>query len=200
MASAGKMTIDIRDAATPWLKWAMERFPEFRRKALKSTGWYGMTEIKQGIKSRAPGGKRYKRHVLPAKKRAKLEQKKTARFPMLGKLRKAVGYQYRANEGAVLIGWLSQSAIRLGNIHEHGYSYATNPWVKLKFNASGLPFGKGKTTIQIPARPTIAPMAAYLARRWAPYMEEKIWSYLQKGEAPSQKPTSKRKYIVLGAM
>jgi len=33
-------SVTVEDEATPWFQWAMTEFPDFRRKALKSLGWY----------------------------------------------------------------------------------------------------------------------------------------------------------------
>lgn len=200
MASAGKMTIDIRDAATPWLKWAMDRFPEFQRKALKSTGWYGSSQIKKGIKKGAPGGKRYKPTISKEDRQILESSFRTPkkRYPILGKLLGAVGYHYDKSTKSVVIGWLSKSAVRLGTMHEFGFSIRVTNKMRMAIAANDLGLTK-KRVFKIPARPTVAPMAAFLSGKWAPYIEEKMWSYLQKG-APVQKPKSKRKYIVLGAM
>lgn len=51
--------ITITDTATPYLNFIAETKPDWMRKALKSTGWMMQKEIKQGIRSGAPGGRRY---------------------------------------------------------------------------------------------------------------------------------------------
>ena len=50
-------SITITDTATPYLNFIAETKPDWMRKALKSTGWMMQKEIKQGIRSGAPGGR-----------------------------------------------------------------------------------------------------------------------------------------------
>jgi hypothetical protein len=191
------LVVIVEDHAAPWLKWAMAKFPDYQRKALKSAGWYGQKEIKAGIRSGAPGGQKYKER-MSAKKRAKLERRKSTKFPWLGKLVQAIGYQYLEAQGAVVIGWLSNSAIRLGQKHEGGASRIVTPDIRRRYFAAGI--GISKKVIQVPKRPTIEPMAAELAPKWAPYIEEKIRSYIEKdGRIAFSAPSSRRKYTVKGA-
>lgn len=116
MAGYG-MKISIDDQASPWLKWAMKEFPNWRRKAMKSLGWYVSKKIKEGIRSGSPGGQQYER-FMPAARRRKIRQEKKTYYPYFGKLVRAIGYQYNPSEGSVVVGWLSQSAVKLGSKHE----------------------------------------------------------------------------------
>jgi hypothetical protein len=191
------LVITVEDQASPWLKWAMHQFPDYQRQALKSAGWYGQKEIKAGIRSGAPGGHKYKER-MPAKKRAKLERRKSSRFPWFGKLVQAIGYQYLDAQGTVVIGWLSPSAVRLGQIHEGGTNRVVTPETRRRYFAAGI--GISKKIIQVPKRPTIEPMAAELAPKWAPYIEGKIRSYIERdGRMTFSSPSSRRKYVVKGS-
>ena len=62
--------ITITDTATPYLNFIAETKPDWMRKALKSTGWMMQKEIKQGIRSGAPGGRRYPNFMAPARRAA----------------------------------------------------------------------------------------------------------------------------------
>ena len=188
------LTVTVEDQATPWLQWAMKEFPNLRKRALKSAGYFGQKKIKEHIKSGAPGGRPYAKG-MSVKRRRKLEKKKGGKFSPLGKLRNAIGYQYIDAEESVVIGWLSASAAKLGRMHEGGGSWKVTPLMKLKYFSTGI--GITKDTIDIPARPTIEPMAKFLYSKWAPHIEAQMWKYLS-GKQINIKP-AKRKYVVKGA-
>jgi len=192
-------SVTVEDEATPWLQWAMTEFPDFRRKALKSLGWYMQKEIKKGIKSRAPGGRAYA-PFLPAKVRRKLDEafdKKGKRsYAPLGGLAKAVGYQYKSS-GDVVVGWLSESAVRLGTKQEKGAKVRITGKMRRAYLAAGIGIKPGRKEVVIPARPTIEPMSDVLVPKAAGYVEGKIWGYLTKG-SPINVPKSRRKYVVRG--
>jgi hypothetical protein len=193
-------TIEIYDEATPWLKWAMDEFPGFRRKALKSAGWMMQKKIKAGIKSRMPGGRAYAA-FMPAKRRRELEiafgGKGKHRYAPLGKLARAIGYQYREDAGEVVVGWLSRSAVQLGTLHEKGGTTKVTGKVRRGYLAS-IGISKTKKEIDIPARPTIGPMKRVLVPEIPGYVEDKIWGYLIKGSRSGIK-ASRRKYVVRNA-
>ena len=191
-----RLKITIADNASPWLNWAMDSFPNWRRKAMKSLGYFISTKIKDGIRSGAPGGKEYER-FMPAARRKKIRREKKNKYPYMGKLVRAVGYQYKDSEGSVVVGWLSNSAIRLGSKHEGGTHVAVTPKMRRKFAAAGVPFSAGKEALRIPIRPTIGPMADVLKDDYAPYIEKKILGYLNTGGPSSS--SARRKYTVKGA-
>ncbi len=122
------VTISWEDMATPWVEDVIKVMPNMRRRALKSLGWWMQKEIREGIKSGAPGGRRYA--PLSGIKRKKdtagrsAMKKGSAKGKVLGKLGKAVGYQYKEEDGSVSVGWLSKSAVYLGSIQEKGKTVA----------------------------------------------------------------------------
>ncbi len=192
------VSVEIIDEATPWLQWAAQEFPDFTRSALKSTGWWLSREIKKGIRSGAPGGRPYKPR-LPAKKRRELEKAFGGRvkrsYPWMGQLSRAVGYQYRKNENAVVVGPLSVSAVRLFQKHEAGTSYPVTKKTRRAFAAAKIPLAKGKKFIRLPKRPTIEPVYDAYHDKIAPHIEEKIWSYIAGKKIKPRK--SKRRYTVV---
>ena len=62
--------ITITDTATPYLNFIAETKPDWMRKALKSTGWMMQKAVKQGIRSGAPGGRKYPNFMAPARRAA----------------------------------------------------------------------------------------------------------------------------------
>lgn len=166
---------------------------------MKSLGWMMQKEIKKGILSSAPGGRAYAA-FMPPNKRRKLERalkgKGKRTYTPMGKLARAIGYQWRETEGGVVVGWLSHSAVRLGTMQEKGFRRKITKKLRRAYMAAGIGLRPGKQEIIVPARPTIGPMRDVLAPKAAPYVEEKIWEYLGKGAPAFER--SRRKYRVLG--
>ena len=187
----------IIDGATPWLEYMASTKPDWMRKALKSFGYYAQQQIKTGIRSGAPGGNAYA-EFMPPDMRAKIEAvfgKGKKRYGPLGKLVNAVGYQYDEGNNIVRVGWLSNSAVKLGEKIEQGYSKTITDKMRKYFWASGVPL-TDKTEINVPARHTFGPIQSILAAKAATYIEDKILEYAMTG-APSVR-TKAKKYRVRG--
>jgi len=183
----GKLEVNVDDQMTPYLRNMAANNPIWMRKATKSLGWWMQSEIKKGIRSRAPAGQSYEK-TIPAL-RSSLERK--TRFPLLGKLVNAVGYQY--NSGNLLIGWLSRNAVFLGSIQEKGKRIAVSKQMRRWFFAKGV--GISGDAVDIPARPTFAPMFKALEPKAVPYLEEKMIGYWLN---PPDRASARRKYKVKG--
>lgn len=190
--------IEYLDSASPWLEWAAKEYPNYATRALKSAGYWVSQEIKKGIKSGAPGGQRYA-PTLPTHTRQLIDmafgKKEKKDYPILGRLRNAIGYEYEKNNNAVRVGWLSISAVRLGKRLEDGFTTKVTAKMRKALAAVGLGMS-GKSFFRAPPRPTIEPMYNALHKRIAPYMEEKIWQYINgAGGGPAK---TRRKYLVKG--
>jgi hypothetical protein len=118
-------------------------------------------------------------------------------YPVLGKLRKAIGYQFDKRHLEVTVGWLSLSAVQLGKRLEEGFQTPTTHRMRLAFAAAGLGMPR-KASFTAPARPTIGPMYDVLQGQIYPHMEDQIWSYLQGNNTRSRPKKPKKKYIVKG--
>lgn len=193
-------TVTFADEATPFLKRIIAAHPKWQASALKSAGWRTSSEIKKGIKSEAPGGQAYEPLHLDNKKRRALEAimggnvKRTYR-PM-GRLRMAIGYQGKlAPTGTVPVGWLSRSAVYLGDKQQAGYSTEVTPKVRRMFAAAGIKIGRGKTKLTTPSRKTFKPMQTMLAKIAQQQFATKLLSYYQ-GNGTRSKAASKRTYKV----
>lgn len=175
--------VKINDEATPFLKRAAGQLPREFDRALKSVGWWLRGEIKEGIKSGAPGGQPYKPYssITTSKKfdRRKGIWRRGPHQPM-GRLYSAVQYRFYKDSRRVIVGWITRSAERLGTIQETGKTMAITPRMRRYFWASGFPLSAGKTHIYIPKRPTIGPEYIENAPKIPGYIENKIWNYLEK--------------------
>lgn len=203
--------ITINDGATPYLEFIAKTKPDWMRKAMKSMGFMMSKAIKEGIKSGAPGGKKYASFMPPAM-RAQLEaafgakvrrayrkggkadregwahksrdeliasgvKAGTVGYTPLGKMYRAVGYQYDAQSESVKVGWLSNSAKKLGEQIEKGYTKEITENMRKKLFAHGFQLAKGKTTFTIKPRETFGPMRNALQPKLVPFLEKKIGEY-----------------------
>ena len=119
--------VEYDDSCTPWLESALKNFPQYDRRAMKSVGWMLSKKMKEGIRSGAPGGHAYAalsglRKVKSYEDRV-LRRRKSGAF--LGKMARAIGYEWREEDGSLHVGWLSRSAARFGRwMTLTGYSNA----------------------------------------------------------------------------
>lgn len=219
------IVIDIMDEASPTIKFLAVNKPVWMRKIMKSTGWYMQAEIKAGMKTASPGGVPYRR-FFNYKLRARLEEargisnsalnalekidndklrKRAAdrleklrftnrSYKPMGRLQQAIGYQFDKNTDTLKVGWLSNSAKRLGNIQQEGLTRPMTEKMKRYFFAAGIPVKK--STVDIPARKTIDPMALYFRGKLGTYMDAKLQEYIANGGP--QGTSAKRKYRVVG--
>lgn len=182
---------------TPELMRLAKEYPAFYQRALKSLGWMGQKEIKKGIASGAPGGKAYPNKIPPARRRVIdhiFGRERRGGYPVLGKLRQAVGYDKRyIKEGTVIIGWLSKTAVEIGTKMEKGITYPVSKKMRGKFYHGGL-FVR-KPQIVIPARPTFTPMKSVIEKEAVAYLTKKMHEYINN---PSKRGNarSKRRYRV----
>ena len=177
-----RVSVEYDDSAAPWLEGALRNWPQYDKRALKSVGWMLSKEMKAGIKSGAPGGKAYQ--ALSGLRKVKsyeehvLKRRKPGTF--LGKMARAIGYEYRETDGSLYVGWLSKSAARFGTMLQGGQKETVSPKMRAFFAASGVFLKKSTSAIELPARPTIEPLRVQLTPQIGPYYVEKIGSYLDK--------------------
>lgn len=194
--------IVIEDKATPFLQYMIEMNPEWFAKAMKSFGWYMKKQIKANIKTKAPGGNEFARFMDPRiraqlegktkenvltdiytrgkgwkRKYAKSETGDSVRYPPLGKLQRAIGYQYDQETMQLMVGYLSNSALKLGTKMEKGFTKTVTEDMRRFFWAHGVPISPNKTKIKVPARPVMQPMRRVLMPQLMPYIETKLVSY-----------------------
>ena len=173
--------IKIIDLATPFMKFLAKKFPKYFDRAMKSAGWWLQKEIKEGIRSSAPGGEQYPAYSGLRKSRGGRLYSGIPKQP-LGRLYRAVGYQFYADSRRVVVGWLSRSAVTLGTKQELGHQTIVTPKMRRFFWASGYPIGAGKTRITLPSRRTYSPIYRQKGPEVPKYIEGKIWQYIQEAK------------------
>jgi len=201
----------VIDNISPWLRSVADNASAWKRKALKSVGWFMQQQIKRGIKSGAPGGQQYVRfattdymrdrlkygpeggHLSKGQRRSLRRRARVAgagRAGPLGKLSQVIRYAYDDGQEMVETGWLDTSPklVEIGIKQEQGFEKSVTERTRNFFLKSGLYINPSKTKIVIPARPTFDPMHRYLDPKIAPYMEKKIFEYMDKG-APADRNT-----------
>ena len=189
-----EMDVELRDDASDLLKWMLATQPDWTRIILKSVGWMVQKEIKKGIHSGSPGGQNYPGRVDSSKRNELGELGNKSDFPWLGGLSKAVGYSYQ--DGKVVIGWTSNTAVWWGSRIEAGQTYEVTDKMRRWFFAHGVPISKETTSITIPARKTYGPEFAVVEPLIAPYSDQTIAEYLANG--PPVSGSNTRKYRVFG--
>lgn len=197
MADINLVRVSVEDEALNKLDYYAEAYPVFYKRALKSLGWYSQQEIKKGIRSGAPGGKKYQEPMKASKRRQmdKAFRKKTKnRYLPMGRLRNAVGYDTKeVNRGIVTVGWLSRTAVRIGSIMEKGIYYYVTPKMRRALLRGRI--YTNKKIIEIPARPTFGPMRVVLEPQLVNYLNTKIEQFIQNPNLRGTK-TSNRRYRV----
>lgn len=172
-------SVEIVDDADEFLKFYSEKFPDLIRKAAKSAGYFIQKQIKEGIKSGAPGGEKYK-NLFPEPFRSRLDGFANGDKKPLGNLVNAISYTVKKNKGImnISIGWKSPTAERYGLIQEKGLLRPFTARLRSEFIQAGLHPKIDKENVIIPARPTYGPMFKVLEPQISPYMKKKIDQYL----------------------
>lgn len=184
------IVIDITDEIGPLLERMAAHTKPFIGRAAKSLGYMMQKEIKEGIKSGAPGGDRFESRIAH-KVRAAVQGGKAART-WYGRMRQAIGYQYE--DGTLKIGWTSRTAAAYGEKQEFGYRTEVTKAIRKRWGEAGYPLTKDKKTMDLPERPIFEPMAGELGPKIGPFFEEKIRSYVEESVTFSKK--ARRKYKV----
>lgn len=192
-----RMEVKLVDLATPYFRRLSTQFPSFFRRGLKSTGFWMREEIKKGIRSGAPGGRRYARYsgittsrVLDAHRGRGHTQRGKWRAPKrglaehkpMGKLYQATRYKYYGDSNRVLIGWISRSAEELGTTQERGKSISITPKMRRFFWASGVPLSPRKQYLYIPKRLTFDPEYRDLGPKVPSYFDQKLQGYIEEAK------------------
>lgn len=193
-----KMDVKLVDLATPHFRRLSNEFPNYFNRALRSTGWWLRKEVQEGIRSGAPGGRRYARYsgvttsrVLDAHRgrgftktgKRRAPRRNLADHKPMGKLYQATRYKHYKDSNRVLIGWISKSAEELGTTQERGKSIPITPKMRRFFWASGVPLSPRKRYLYIPKRLTIEPEYRENAPRVAGYIDRKIGDYLEEAKS-----------------
>lgn len=181
------VAISLQDGISPFLQAWLKNNPRFIRSATKSVGWYVQREIKGNIDTIAGGWK----ERVPYAIRKRLS--KTAPKSWLGKMRRAIGYQYIDN-GVVNIGWTSKTSAYYGRIQEEGTTRPVTDNVREFYRKRGVALSERKTQIRVPARPIYEPAMQIVQPGIVPHIENKVANYIKNGGFT--KTVTRRKYTV----
>ena len=180
--SPAPIEISLEDHATGYMVWVRANYPNAIRWSLKSLGNEIRKKVKQGIKSKAPGGEPWQHPFMPARKRANFEKGEKTRFSPFGQLRNSIGYQYNEkNGGTVEIGWLSDSGVELGSKLVKGFRTIITEKMRRKYAAAGIFLGSHRREISSPARPVFEPIMKKMSPEIAPYITKKLKQYEENG-------------------
>lgn len=171
--------IDISDSITPTFKELLRENKRWAGRVGKSLGYFVSTEVKKGAQSGSPGGESFEPRIPYTARRAISNASKS----WYGRMRQAIGYTY--SNGSVYIGWTSPTSAKYGRMQEYGFERRVTPalrshWAKAVAKSRGsLHMLSGDTTeIDVPARPLFDPMYKELQPKLAPYVEDKLKSYV----------------------
>ena len=184
--------IDVTDEIEPLLQRLAGNSKKSLKSAAKSLGYFMQGEIKQGVRSGAPGGEQFAER-FPYKKRAKLQGGSAAKL-WYGKMANAIGYQY--DEGVLRIGWTSNTAAMYGKKQEEGYRTRITKAIRQKWHEADIKLSKNTAYLILPERPVFEPMSGKLQPQIAPYVQNKLNDYVEKDVVFSKK--ARRKYKVYG--
>jgi hypothetical protein len=186
------LEITVTDEIAPLLERMAAHNKRFLKSAAKSLGYFMQKEIKEEVKTGSPGGANFVERRLH-KIRAALQGGSAAK-QWYGKMLRAIGYQY--DDGVLRIGWTSRTAATYGRKQEEGFETKVTAAVRKRYQAAGLRIGRDKKYLITPERPFFEPMAGVLQPQIAPYVEQKLFDYVEENVAFSKK--ARRKYKVYG--
>lgn len=183
------LEIDVTDEISPMFKYFMENNPRYFRALGKSVGWWYQKQIKTELLQGHAGNVNFKER-WPLELRRKLDPK--APRTWYGKMRQAIGYEY--DNGVVKIGWTSYTASRYGDLQEYGFSKAVTEKMRNFFRSRGIDLSNHIRELNIPERPIYKPIADEMFPNVAPYIEQKMNKYIERGIVSGVK--NRRKYKV----
>ena len=174
-ASGAGSLLNIEDDAGPFLARLAREFPAELNRALRHLGWWLRQELRQGMANNAPGGEqadplsdihvyrlfddvrgRHKVYAIGSRRRLGARNLRMA-GSIYGRLIRAVGYRHDPGRQMVQVGWLSSAAAaRAAELQAGGRQPITARMRRFAF-AAGVPLGRDKTHIDLPARPVIDP-------------------------------------------
>lgn len=184
---ANTIVIAVKDGISPFILGWLKNNPRFMRSVTKSTGWYTQKGIKDSVPEISLGWK----ERVPYEIRRRLSA--TAPRTWLGRMRRAIGYQYLDN-GSVVIGWTSRTAAAYGRIQEEGVIRPVTDFVREFYRKRGVALSAGKKSIHVPARPIYEPAMRIVQPGIVPHIENKVADYIKNGGFI--KNVTRRKYKV----
>lgn len=184
--------IDVTDEIEPLLELMSKQNKRAMASAARSLGYFLQAEIKEGIKKGSPGGATFTERI-PYEIRKALQGGEAART-WYGKMRNAIGYQYK--DGVLSIGWVSRTSAMYGRKQEFGYRTPVTDVIRKRYAEAKVKLSPNTKYLELPKRNVFDPMAHELQPKISPYVQDKLDHY-QAGNVKFSKK-ARRKYKVYG--
>lgn len=184
------LKIGLEDNISPMVKYWLAQNPKFLQSLSKSLAWFISKDIKKLTNDSQLTGQWRPR--TPIRVRKKLDKRGRAPNRWLGKMYRAIAYQYQGDNTSV-IGWASRNAAWYGRVFEEGRDTRITPKVRRLYFAKGLSVSV-KESVDNPARPIYAPAMAIIEPKIPAFVQSKVERYMAKGREGFSAP--KRIYEV----
>lgn len=189
------ITVSINDGITPTIANYLRNNPNMLHSLSKSVGWYVQKNIKGLVKNGTPLTSQWPKRSPYEKVRRKLDY--MAPKIWMGRLKRAIGYSYRYQDGSVNIGWTSSTGAKYGRIHEFGEERQVTSSMAGFFARAGVPLNPNKKFIRIPARPLFEPAMDIINPKIGSFIESRVNEYMKNGGF-TRKEGKSRRYRVWG--
>jgi hypothetical protein len=182
------LEFEVEREGTDWVRGLVVVFPPLVGRAVKSAGHMIAKTAKAQMRAGMPGGKAMAER-MPDEKRAKLEGAASGtKYPYFGHMVQAFRYHYNEDSLWVDVGWLpkykggwtggSKASELLGRKLQEGQSVFVTKRMRRRLFHRGIFLRRGKTTIDLPARPVVDPVWDWVRPKLKPHIEARIRQYL----------------------
>ena len=155
-------------------RWA-DMYPDFMDRSIRHVAWRTQMQMKMEMLAERPGGvkfpslSRVQRYRLLGEKRGGRRvfgpipahglayNMNWGDWPPGGRIAQSIRYSWRKGTMRAEIGWLSAKSQKLGVLFQAGQKTRVTPKMRRLFAAAGLVLSKGKSEIEQPPRPVVAP-------------------------------------------
>lgn len=178
------LEFEVAREGADWVRGIVLVFPPLVGRAVKSAGHMIAKTAKKQMRAGMPGG-RAVADRMPDEFRTILEGGTPGtKYPMFGRMVQAFRYHYDEESKTAVVGWLpkamggSTSGQILGQKLQEGQNLHITPKMRRMFFRRGFFLRKGKTTIDLPARPVVDPVWEWVRPKLMPHIDAKIRQYL----------------------
>ena len=131
-------------------RWA-DMYPDFMDRSIRHVAWRTQMQMKMEMLAERPGGVKF-----PPLSRVQ-RYMNWGDWPPGGRIAQSIRYSWRKGTMRAEIGWLSAKSQKLGVLFQAGQKTRVTPKMRRLFAAAGLVLSKGKSEIEQPPRPVVAP-------------------------------------------
>lgn len=155
-------------------RWA-DMYPDFMDRSIRHVAWRTQMQMKMEMLAERPGGvkfpslSRVQRYRLLGEKRGGHRtfgpipahglayDMNGGDWPPGGRIAQSIRYSWKKGTMRAEIGWLSNKSQKLGVLFQSGQKTRVTPKIRRLFAAAGVVLSKGKTELEQPKRPVVAP-------------------------------------------